>query len=200
MRELAAAVEQLRAGDLAHVEAVRADVLAFCAANPDALLRANEVAHLTGSALVVDPATRRFVVLHHRKLERWLQPGGHADGEGDLAEVALREAREETGLEGLEVLRPAVDLDVHEVAPPGDPVHRHLDLRFVVLATPGASAAPPPGNHESRDIRWVDPHGLARLDPDASLVRLAARGLALLDRLDAQLGRPRDTFGSPGTQ
>jgi 8-oxo-dGTP pyrophosphatase MutT (NUDIX family) len=194
--QLDLAVAQLRAGDLAHVEAVRTDVLRFCAANPDALLRANEVAHLTGSALVVDPASRRFVVLHHRKLDRWLQPGGHADGDGDLAGVALREATEETGLDGLEVLRPAVDLDVHEVAPPGDPVHRHLDLRFVVLAPAGASDAAPPGNHESRAIRWVDDLDLDALGPDESLRRLAAVGLARL----AQLGRPRDTLGSPGTQ
>ena len=196
MSELALAVEQLRSGDLAHVEEVRDEVLGFCAAHDDALLRTNEVAHLTGSALVVDPGSRRFVVLHHRKLDRWLQPGGHADGEGDLAGVALREAFEETGLNGLEVLRPAVDLDIHEVAPPGDPVHRHLDLRFVVLAPAGASASPPPGNHESRSIRWVDADELAGLDPDESLVRLVGRGLALV----AQLGRPRDTFGSPGTQ
>ena len=196
MRELDLAVEQLRAGDLAHVEALRDEVLGFCAGNADALLRLNEVAHLTGSALVVDPASRRFVVLHHRKLDRWLQPGGHADGEGDLAGVALREAVEETGLDGLEVLRPAVDLDVHEVAPPGDPVHRHLDLRFVVLAPAGASDAPPPGNHESRAIRWIAADELAELDPDASLERLVARGLAVVD----QLGRPRETFGSPGTQ
>jgi 8-oxo-dGTP pyrophosphatase MutT (NUDIX family) len=193
---LEVAVDQLRAGDLAHVEAVRSEVLGFCAAHGDALLRTNEVAHLTGSALVVDPATGRFVVLHHRKLGRWLQPGGHADGDGDLAGVALREASEETALEGLEVLRPAVDLDVHEVAPPGDPVHRHLDLRFVVLAPAGASASTPPGNHESRAIRWVDATELADLDPDESLLRLVGRGLALVD----QLGRSRDTWGSPGTQ
>jgi 8-oxo-dGTP pyrophosphatase MutT (NUDIX family) len=194
--ELDVAVGQLLAGELAHVDDVRAEVLRFCAANPDALLRTNDEAHLTGSALVVDPANGRFVVLHHRKLDRWLQPGGHADGEGDLASVALREATEETGLDGLEVLRPAVDLDVHEVAPPGDPVHRHLDLRFVVLAPAGASDAPPPGNHESRAIRWVDEDELAGLGPDESLVRLAALGLARI----AQLGRPRDTLGSPGTQ
>ena len=194
--ELDLAVSHLRAGDLTHVEPVRAEVLGFCAAHPDALVRSNEIAHLTGSALVVDPDTGRFVVLHHRKLDRWLQPGGHADGEGDLAGVALREAREETGIDALEVRGPAVDLDGHEVAPPGEPVHRHLDLRFVVLAPAGASAAPPPGNHESRAIRWVDAEELAELDPDESLLRLVGRGLALLD----QLGRPRDTLGSPGTQ
>lgn len=193
MSELDIAVAQLRAGELGHVEAVRGQVLEFCEANHDALLRTNPTAHLTGSALVVDPATSRFVVLLHRKLGRWLQPGGHADGQGDLAAVALREATEETALAGLEVLSPAVDLDVHEVAPPREPVHLHLDLRFVVVAPDGASTAPPPGNHESTAIRWVGEAELAGLGADPSLERLVARGLA-------QLGRPRDTFGSPGTQ
>lgn len=202
MTELDLAMKHLRAGDLAHVEDLRREVLAFCAAHPDALVRANEEAHLTGSALVADPVTGRFVVLHHRKLGRWLQPGGHADGQGDLAAVALREATEETGLEGLEVRRPAIDLDVHVVAPPDEVPHRHLDLRFLVVAPAGASAAPPPGNHESRAIRWIDVDELAALDPDPSLLRLVERGL---DRLGppaerGQLGRPRDTFGSPGTQ
>lgn len=193
MSELATAVEHLRAGELDHVDDLRQEVLAFCAANDDALLRANPVAHLTGSALVVDPTTWRFVVLHHRKLDRWLQPGGHADGQGDLAAVALREATEETGLVGLQVRTPAVDLDVHEVAPPGEPPHLHLDLRFVVVTPAGASRSAPPGNHESKDIRWVDDRALLALGPDPSLMRLVARGMA-------QLGRPRDTFGSPATQ
>ena len=71
--------------------------------------------HLTGSALVVDQAGERVVLLLHTKLRRWLQPGGHADGDHELAGVALKEASEETGIEGLRVLVPAVDLDVHEV-------------------------------------------------------------------------------------
>lgn len=192
------AVRQLQEGDLDHVGATRDEVLAFCAAHPDALVRENVEAHLTGSALVVDPADGRFVVLHHRKLDRWLQPGGHADGDGDLARVALREAAEETGLRGLEVRRPAVDLDVHVVAPPGEAAHRHLDLRFVVLAPPGsADAGPPPGNHESHQVRWITAAELDGLDADESLHRLVERALAVLDD---QLGLPRDTEGSPGTQ
>ncbi|MCH2412392.1 MAG: NUDIX domain-containing protein, partial [Acidimicrobiales bacterium] len=78
-----------------------------------ALLRTCRPGHLTGSALVVDPTDRRILLLFHAKLQRWLQPGGHADGDGDLARGALREAGEETGIAGLRVLEPPVDLDVH---------------------------------------------------------------------------------------
>jgi 8-oxo-dGTP pyrophosphatase MutT (NUDIX family) len=192
MPGLDAAVEQLVDADIGHVEALRAEVLAFCAGHPDALTRANAAAHLTGSALVVDPSDGRFVLLHHRKLDRWLQPGGHADGDGDLAAVALREATEETGLAGLEVRRPAIDLDVHVVDPPGEPAHRHLDLRFLVLAPAGTAAAgPPPGNHESHAVRWVTDAELEALRPDESTRRLVRRGHEVLAA--GQLGRPRDT-------
>lgn len=178
---MAEAMALVRAGDLVHVEAIRREVLAFCSANEDALVRSNLVAHLTGSALVIDPTDRRFVVLHHRKLGRWLQPGGHADGEGDLGAVALREAFEETGLDGL-VLRPgAVDLDVHRVRAAGESAHHHLDLRFVVLAPPGsASTGPPPGNHESHQVRWVHEADLDALGADPSLRRFARRAFAAL--------------------
>ena len=169
-------LEELAAADLDHVAAIRDEVLAFLAEHADALDRSCTDGHLTGSALVVDPADGRFVVLHHRKLGAWLQPGGHADGDDDLGAVALREATEETGLHGLVLRRPAVDLDVHEVRPPGEPPHLHLDLRFVVVAPAGSAAAgPPPGNVESHEVRWVSVAELDALDADASLRRLVGR-------------------------
>ena len=169
-------LEAIAAADLDHVADTRDRVLAFLAEHPDALHRSCAEGHLTASALVVDPADGRFVVLLHRKLERWLQPGGHADGDDDLAAVALLEATEETGLAGLRVRTPAVDLDVHEVRPPGEAPHLHLDLRFVVEAPPGSAAAgPPPGNHESHELRWVSLADLDALGVDASLRRLATR-------------------------
>ena len=132
--------------------------------------------HLTGSAVVVDAAGERVLVLLHTKLQRWLQPGGHADGDHELAGVALREAAEETGIEGLEVVLPAVDLDVHEVDH-GDALgtHLHLDLRFLVLAPPDAVVV---GNHESQGLRWVTIDELEELADEEGLVRLARTGLA----------------------
>ncbi len=85
-------------------------------------------------------------MLLHTKLGRWFQPGGHADGEGNLAAVALDEANEETGIDGLRLATPAIDLDIHLVPLPGEAPHLHLDVRYLAIAPPGADA---PGNHES---------------------------------------------------
>ena len=137
--------------------------------------------HLTGSALVVDPTGERFLLLLHAKLRRWLQPGGHADGDNELAGVALKEATEETGIADLAVLVPAVDLDIHAVDH-GDELgeHLHLDLRFVVVAPPGAREQ---GNHESLGLRWVTRDELASVADEEGLLRLADAGLTALEAL-----------------
>jgi 8-oxo-dGTP pyrophosphatase MutT (NUDIX family) len=135
--------------------------------------------------MVVDPVAERLLVIHHAKIGRWLQPGGHADGEGNLALVALTEASEETGLTGLSIVTPAVDIDVHAIgARPGEPAHHHLDVRFVVLVGPDPQVAP---NHETLGARWV-----TATDPviagSVELTRLAARGLEVARHLAAPSG------------
>lgn len=163
--------------------AAKLRTLRFVAEHPDALLRTCQPGHLTGSALVVDHACERTLLLYHRKLQRWLQPGGHADGDGNLVAVALREATEETGIdEGLEIFATPVDVDVHRVAPPGEPPHLHFDLRFVVRAPAGAFAR---GNHESTGLRWCEPAELPSVGADASTIRLAKRGFAVARRVFA---------------
>lgn len=147
----------------------------------EALVRTCRPGHLTGSALVADPADRRILLMFHSKLERWLQPGGHADGDGDLARVALREATEETGIAGLQISEPPVDLDIHRVEPPAEDPHEHHDVRYLVVAPPGAEAV---GNHESREIRWVDVGELPGMGVDPGLVRLAERALIRLAALE----------------
>jgi 8-oxo-dGTP pyrophosphatase MutT (NUDIX family) len=173
------AVVEVPLGDQA-VEEARQQMLRWIDGHPDALLRTCLNAHLTASALVVDPSCRAVLLLHHRKLQRWLQPGGHADGEGNLAAAALREAVEETGIPGLRVALPAIDLDVHHVAPPAEGPHLHLDVRYLVVAPAGAR---PEGNHESTELRWVDPSELDAYDVDDGLRRLVRVGQQALTTL-----------------
>jgi hypothetical protein len=97
-----------------------------------------------------------------------------------LSAVALREATEETGIEGLRVAVPAIDLDIHEVRPPSESPHEHYDVRFLVLAPPGAVELL---NHESTGSRWLTEPDLERervvLSLDAGTLRLAARAFEL---------------------
>lgn len=156
-------------------------ILAFLDSHPDALERSCADGHLTASALVVDAAGARALLMHHRKLGKWLQMGGHADGDDDLAAVALEEAREECGVVGLTLANGGapVDLDVHEVRPPAEPPHLHLDVRFVARAPAGCTVA---GNDESYELRWVDLALLAATHDEPGMRRLAAAARSLVSR------------------
>ena len=184
-----AAVLAARPGDREH-EANRRRILQFLDEHPDALHRSCAEGHLTGSAAVIDPSTRQVLFLFHAKVQRWLQPGGHADGDANLARVALREATEETGIAGLRVARPAIDLDVHTFhdARGRDPDHLHLDVRHLVLAPPGATAAT---NHESEDARWVPVDALAGIDIDPGTRRMVRAAMTALDGLGSAPVRGR---------
>ncbi len=158
----------------------RRRLLGFAARHPDALHRSCEAGHLTASAWVVNHDATQGLVLLHRKIGRWLQPGGHADGEGCLAAVALREATEETGIDGLQVWTAPVDIDVHLFVNRRrtEPDHLHFDVRFLVCAPRNAA---PSGNHESEELTWVarDQLDEPELGLDASTRRLARYGFDL---------------------
>ncbi len=165
-----------RAAD-AHEHAMTAQVIAFVEAHDDCLVGTCAPGHLTGSAWIVDPARQRVLLVHHRKLEKWLQPGGHADGDPDLAAVALREAREETGLTRLRQVGDGVfDVDRHWIPPRREtPGHWHLDLRFLVEADPAERLTV---SEESHDLRWVDLARVADLNPEESMLRMVRKTAA----------------------
>ena len=145
-------------------------VRAFLRAHPrDAHLRSQSEGHLTGSGFVLDATRTQLLLLHHGRLDRWLQPGGHGEGETDPRQIALREIEEETGLTGLRPLGDGLfDVDVHGIpARPGEPAHLHLDLRFAFVAAPSAQ---PRLSHESRALRWF-PLSAPPPDADPSLRR-----------------------------
>lgn len=181
--DLDVALDIVRTSEIApDSERHRRHLLEFCAENRDALHRSCQAGHLTGSACVIERGTGRLAFLLHAKVGRWLQPGGHADGEANLAQVSLDEAAEETGLDALTVVRPAVDIDVHVFDAPGEPQHFHFDVRHLVLAPEGSTLA---ANHESRDLDWFAPDELDRLDLDPGTHRLVGEAQEMARLLGA---------------
>jgi 8-oxo-dGTP pyrophosphatase MutT (NUDIX family) len=135
-----------------------------------------EDGHFTGSAWVASADGERVLLTLHRKLGRWLQLGGHADGDTDLARVALREATEESGLDGLAIERTIFDLDKHLIPAHGDePAHFHYDVRFVVSASADETYEI---SSESIELRWWPVAVVIRTElADPSLKRMAAKWL-----------------------
>lgn len=143
----------------------------FVVANRECFERSLLAGHVTGSAWVVSDDGSCVVLLHHGKLGRWLQPGGHADGDPDVARVAWREAREETSLRSLRLDRPEIfDVDVHEIPERGsEPAHLHYDVRFLFRAD--LAETPIPSN-ESRDVRWLALADARLIAPEVSIERM----------------------------
>ncbi len=161
--------------------ALRETFLAFLKSSPWVFQREHGPGHFTGSAWLVSADGKRVLLTHHRKLGRWLQLGGHADGDTDLARVALREAGEESGLSDLVAEEEIFDIDRHEIPARGDePAHWHYDVRFVVRATGSEAFAV---SAESLALAWRSIADLAGDgSADESLRRMAAKWLARLDR------------------
>ncbi len=143
----------------------------------DAHLRTRLEGHLTASALVLNHARTHALLTHHKKLDRWLQLGGHCDGDANLVRVALREAIEESGIEDLTIDPRIVDLDIHTIPARGaEPAHLHLDVRFLVHAPEGASVS---ASDESHALAWVAGPDLAVLNTDDSVQRLFGYALGV---------------------
>jgi 8-oxo-dGTP pyrophosphatase MutT (NUDIX family) len=137
--------------------------------------------HLTGSAWVIDRSGTRVLLLHHGKLNRWLQPGGHADGDFDLARVALRETQEESGLTRLRLVEGGVfDLDIHDIPARGtEPAHLHFDVRYLIE---GDIDEPLLLSDESHALEWVELGRLREYTTERSVLRMAQKCELLLQK------------------
>jgi 8-oxo-dGTP pyrophosphatase MutT (NUDIX family) len=149
-------------------------ILEFLARHPDPFDRRISEGHLTGSALVLSRSRDRVLLLHHRKLDRWLQPGGHAEP-GEASGEALRYVRPGRPASRTRAIRAPLplDVDVHAIPAPGEPAHAHLDLRYLVLAPDGAAIARLA--EETNDLRWFGWEELPVLDLDHGLSRALAK-------------------------
>jgi 8-oxo-dGTP pyrophosphatase MutT (NUDIX family) len=146
----------------------------FVTEHPDCFKRSLAIGHITGSAWVVDPERRYALLTHHRKLGKWLQLGGHADGDPDILRVALREAREESSLEQIRVVSEAIfDVDIHVIPARGaEPEHLHYDVRFLLEAGRDALLV---ASSESRSLAWVALGAIAELNPEESIMRMVRK-------------------------
>lgn len=135
-------------------------IIRFLEAEPFPFSRSTASAHITGSAFILDRPASALLLIHHRALDRWLQPGGHVDDGEDAATAALREAAEETGLSGLRLLPwrgglLPIDIDSHAIPSnprKGEAAHVHHDIRYLIQADPTALT---PNQTETLGARWA---------------------------------------------
>lgn len=152
----------------------------FVRDHADCFERSLAVGHVTGSAWLVNEAGTHVLLTHHRKLGRWLQLGGHADGESDVLGVAMREACEESGLSSIEVMDEGIfDLDIHLIPARGDEAaHYHYDARFALRAVGDEGFVV---SEESHDLAWVAIDDLGSKTDEESMLRMAATPLSPID-------------------
>ncbi len=135
--------------------------------------------HITGSAWIVNAKKDSALLVHHRKLNRWLQPGGHADGDENIVNVALREAHEETGLNKLMLLHEGLfDIDIHTIPARNDfPAHLHYDVRFALLADDDELLFL---SAESHTLEWIKFSDLITVtENNTSIIRMAEKSKRL---------------------
>ncbi len=149
----------------------------FVSDYPDCFERSLATGHVTASAWILDPERKHVLLLLHRKLDRWLQPGGHADGDPDVRRVAYREATEETGLAVVLAQEAIFDVDIHLIpANARDAAHFHYDVRFLFTADP---AQPLRINSESKALAWVPLETVARYNSEESMGRIVRKTIGV---------------------
>ena len=162
---------------------------ALVESHADCFERACRPGHVTGAAWILSADRRRSLLTHHRKLDRWLQMGGHADGQWHIDEVALREAREESGMAGFDfvpidgALMP-LDVDVHQIPARFDEsgrliedAHEHHDVRFLLIARAHQEFC---CSDESHEVGWFTPDEIEQLTDEESVLRMLRKALELV--------------------
>ena len=156
------------------------NMLEFFNKDKNCFQKDNQKGHFTGSAWVVSPDRSQVLMTNHKKLNMWLQLGGHADGTEDLISVATREAKEESGFNEFVLLSDRIfDLEIHEVPAIADePVHYHYDVRFLLEADPKNNTIVV--SDESHDVEWIALDKVVKLNPENSMHRMVKKTSALL--------------------
>lgn len=150
---------------------VKKDMIEFVNNNHNCFDRRLEEGHITGSAWLLNKDGDKALLMHHRKLDKWLQPGGHADGDTDVLAVAVKEAREESGIKAIEVVNGDIfDIDIHLIPENSiEKEHFHYDIRFLLQVKSDEELS---NNGESKELRWLDADDMIHLTEEKSVVRM----------------------------
>lgn len=144
--------------------------------HPGAYQRLHLPGHITGSSWIVNNDGTKVLLVKHAALHKWLQPGGHADGDENVFRVALREANEETGLVNLTPVGSGfLDIDIHAIPARKDlsfPQHDHYDVRFLFQADEADELKI---SDESTDLKWVELRELEKYNSEKSILRLRSK-------------------------
>lgn len=151
--------------------AAKKRMIELLSARADCFERSALPAHFTGSSWLESRDGANALLMHHAKIDKWVQPGGHADGNGDLLAVAIREAQEESGITHIEPVSSEIfDIDIHIFpAKSGEPEHLHYDVRFLLQVTSDEVEVQ---NAEAKELRWVGKNLSELPTSDRSIVRL----------------------------
>jgi len=150
-------------------------MLNFFDNHDDCFEKDNLPGHFTGSAWVISPDKNKILMTHHKKLNMWLQLGGHADGEKDLKSVAIKEAKEESGFNNFSILSEEIfDLDIHKIEPMSEnPEHLHYDVRFLLEADPKKQNIII--SEESHDVKWIHLDDVLEYNSEESISRMVEK-------------------------
>ena len=153
-------------------------MLDFLRLHDNAYSRSCHLGHFTASAWIINTTCDQVLMMHHVKLNKWLQLGGHCDDNPNCITVAMTEAKEESGLDEVKLISPSIfDIDIHLIpARKNEQTHYHYDIRFLLQAD---SQAPISKNHESHALAWVPLEAVHQKTTERSITRMVEKTVAL---------------------
>jgi 8-oxo-dGTP pyrophosphatase MutT (NUDIX family) len=169
----------------------KADMLAFIQQYPNCFERTLEIGHITASAWILNKDKSAALLMHHAKLNRWFQLGGHCDGDADVLAVAIKEAQEESGIMGIVAVSSEIfDIDIHLIpANSREKEHYHYDVRFLLQVVSDEEVVQ---NSESKELRWITAD-LAQLPTNSpSVVRMFEKWISA-DQTKGSVTCPRQS-------
>lgn len=159
-----------------HEQTMLLNTINFIEANPACFERSLLQGHITGSAWILNHERTHALLMHHQKLDKWFQPGGHCDGDPDVSAVAAKEAFEETGIEVTLIAPGVFDVDHHVIPERKDvPEHIHYDIRFLFEAEKLVDELP--SNAEAKAVRWIPLNEVSGYNNTPSIMRLVEKSL-----------------------